>query len=95
MIRIEVALNQSWMSWYAVIIVQVLIKIKFMLQATHLIICHPKWKIYENFQTAIPKNKQNMFIAILLSFFMIYFANFMYSELPNSSRGIFRALSNI
>ena len=52
-----------------------------MLQATQLIICHPKWKIYEKFQTAIPKNKQNMFIAFLLSFFMIYFANFIYSEL--------------
>ena len=75
--------------------IQVLIKIGFILQATHLIICHPKSKIYENFRTAIPRNKPNMFIAILLSFFIIYFANFIYSELLNSGRGIFRALSNI
>ena len=111
---VEVALNQSWMSWCAVINcnnktkkiiekclisdylkIQVFIKIGFMLQATHLIICHPNLKIYENFRTAISRNKQNKFIAILLSFFMIYFANFIYSGLPNSGRGIFRALSNI
>ena len=40
-----------------------------MLQATHLIICHPKSK---TFQTVIPRNKQNIIIAILLSFFMTY-----------------------
>ena len=55
-----------------------------MLQATHLTICHPKLKIYYNFRAVIPTNKQNMFIAILLSFFITYFANFIYSELPNS-----------
>ena len=75
--------------------IQVLIKIRFMLQATHLIICRPKSRIDENFRTAISRNKQNMFIVILLSFFMIYFANFIYSELRNSGRGILRALSNI
>ena len=71
------------------------IKIGFMLQATHLIICHPKSKISENFGTAIPRNNQNMLIAILLSFFIIYFSNFIYSELPNPGTGIFRALSKI
>ena len=75
--------------------IQVFIKIGFMLQATHLIICHPELKIYENFLTAISRNKPNMFIAILLNFFIIYFTNFIYSELPNSGTGIFRALSNI
>ena len=75
--------------------IQVFIKIGFMLQTTHLIICNPKLKIYKNFQTAIPRNKQNMVIAILLGFFIIYFANYIYSELLNSGRGIFRALSNI
>ena len=63
---------------------QVFIKIGFMLQAAQLIICHPKSKIYENFRTAIPRNKRNMFIAILLSFFITSLANFIYSELPNS-----------
>ena len=57
-----------------------------MLQATHLIISHPKSKIYKNFQTAIPRNKQNMFTAILLSFLITYFANSIYSELPNSTQ---------
>ena len=70
--------------------IQRFIKIGFMLQATH-----PKSKIYENFRTAIPRNKQNMFIAILLSFFVIHFANFIYSEMPNSGRGISGALSKI
>ena len=32
---------------------------------------------YEKFWTAIPGNKRNMFIAILLSFFITYFANFI------------------
>ena len=50
--------------------IQVFVKIGFMLQATHLIIYHPKSKIYKNFWTAIPRNKQNMFIAILLSYFI-------------------------
>ena len=54
-----------------------------MLQAAELIICHPKLKIYESFWAAIPKNKRNMFIAILLSFFITYFANFI-QELPKS-----------
>ena len=67
-----------------------------MLQATtHLIICHSKSKIFENFQTATPRNKQNMFIAILLSFFILCFANFIYSQLTKSGRGVFRALSKI
>ena len=60
------------------------IKIEFILQAVQLIICHPKSRIYENIQTVIPRNEQNMFIVILLSFFITYFANFIYSELPNS-----------
>ena len=59
------------------------IKIGVVLQAAQLIICHPKSKIYENFQTAIPKNKHNMFITILLSFFITYFTNSI-SELPSS-----------
>ena len=54
-----------------------------MLQAAKLIICQPKLKIYENFQTAITGNKRNMVIVILLSFFITYFANFI-KELPNS-----------
>ena len=54
-----------------------------MLQAAQLIICHPKSKIYKTFPTAIPMNKRNMFITILLSFFITYFANFI-QELPNS-----------
>ena len=59
----------------------------------HLIICHPKSNIYRSFGTAIPRNKYNIIIAILLSFFRIYFADFIYLELPNSGRVIFRALS--
>ena len=39
-------------------------------------------EIYEYLPT-ISRNKQNMFIAILLSFFITCFANFIYSELPN------------
>ena len=48
-----------------------------MVQAAQLIICHPKSKIYENFRTAIPRNKWNMLIpffsvssqnALLVSF---------------------------
>ena len=31
-------------------------------------------------------NKQNMIIAILFSFFLTYFADFIYSELPNSTQ---------
>ena len=54
-----------------------------MLQAAKLIICQPKLKIYKNFQTAITGNQRNMFIVILLSFFITYFANFI-KELPNS-----------
>ena len=57
-----------------------------MLQATQLIICNPKSKIYENFQTAILRNKQDMFTVILLSFLITYFANSIYSELPNSTQ---------
>ena len=52
-------------------------------QAAQLIICHSKLKIQENFQTGIPRNKWNILIAILLSFFIKYFANFI-QELPNS-----------
>ena len=55
-----------------------------MLQAAQLIICHLKSKIYENFRKAIPGKKQNMFIAILLSFIITFFANLIYSELANS-----------
>ena len=54
-----------------------------MLQAAKLIICQPKLKIYKNFQTAITGNQRSMFIVILLSFFITYFANFI-KELPNS-----------
>ena len=43
-------------------------------------------EIYEEFRTAIPSNKQNMFIAILLRFFITCFVNFIYSELPNSTQ---------
>ena len=58
--------------------IQVFIKIGAMLQAAQVIICHPKSKIYENIRTAaIPRNEQNMFIAILLSFCITYFANFI------------------
>ena len=59
------------------------IKIGVMLQAVQLIICDPKSKIDGNFWTAIPRNKRNMLIAILLIFFITYFANFIW-ELPNS-----------
>ena len=34
-------------------------------------------EIYEKFPTAIPRNKQNMFFAILLSFLITCFANFI------------------
>ena len=51
--------------------IQVFLKTGFMLQATHLLICDPKSKIYENFRKTIPRNNPNMFIAILLSF-LIY-----------------------
>ena len=119
MIRIEVALNQSWMSWCTVIncnnkakakIRECLISDYLKIHSTHLIICHPKWKIYENFQTAIPKNKENMFIAILLSFFIIYFERTQaeahsepyqifkmkfLAKVVNISRGVFATDSNI
>ena len=42
-----------------------------MLQATQLLIYYPKSKIFEQ------RNKRNMFIAILLSFLITYFANFI------------------
>ena len=45
-----------------------------MLQAAQLIICNQKLKIYKNFRTTIPRNKQNMFITILLTSFITYFA---------------------
>ena len=35
-----------------------------------------KIEVFENFRTAIPRNKRNMFIAIILSFFIAYFADF-------------------
>ena len=41
---------------------QVFIKIGFMLQVMLLIICNPKLKIYENFWTSIPRNKQNILL---------------------------------
>ena len=77
--------------------IQMFIKIGFMLQVVQLIICHPKSKIYENLQTAIPGNKQNMFIAILLSFFITYLAKFRLFRIAvlSRGRGIFRALSKI
>ena len=37
-------------------------------------------EIYEIIQTAIHWTKKNMFIAFLLSFFLRYFANFVYSS---------------
>ena len=97
---VEVALNQSWISWCAVINCNNKAKMKnremsyFRLSkdsSDHKDQIHPTGHLLdnlpskiENFQIAISKNKQNMFIAILLGFFMIYFANFIYSELPNS-----------
>ena len=54
-----------------------------MLQAARLMICHPKSKSYENVRTAIPGNKRNMFLAILLSFLKTYFTSFI-EELPSS-----------
>ena len=54
-----------------------------MLQATQMIICHPKSKIYENVLNSYSHEQAGMFIAILLSFFITYFAYFIYSELPN------------
>ena len=41
-------------------------------------------EIYKIFQTFIHRNNQNMFIAIVLGFFITYFANFIDSELLNS-----------
>ena len=46
-------------------------KIGVMLQATQLLICYPKSKNFEQ------RNKQNVFIATLLSFLTTYFANFI------------------
>ena len=69
------------------------IQIGVMLQAAQLIICHSKSKNFENFWTAIPRNKRNMFIAILLSFFITYFTSFILRLAKlNTSRDIFRAL---
>ena len=45
-----------------------------------------KMENLRNFRTAMPRNKQNMFIANFLSFFKTYFANFIYSELPSSTQ---------
>ena len=48
-------------------------------------LCSQKQETFnENFLTAIPRNKRNMFIAILLSFFITYFANFIHKELSSS-----------
>ena len=95
MIRIEVALNQLWMSWCAVINCTGVHK-DYQIHATGHPLDNLPFKM-ENLQefSISYSQEQNMFIAILLSFFMIYFANFIYSELPNSGRGIFRALLNI
>ena len=43
---------------------------------------------YKNIQTAISKNKQDTFIAILLSFFIVCFDYFIFSELPNSIQAV-------
>ena len=58
-----------------------------MLLTAQLIIFHLKLKVYKNIPTAIARNKQNMFIAILSSFF-IFFGK-------NSSRSVSRTESNI
>ena len=42
-----------------------------------------KIEYLQKYSKAIPRNKWNMINAILLSFFIIYFANFIW-ELPNS-----------
>ena len=63
--------------------IKVFIKGGVMLPAAKLIICHPKSKIYEHFRRAIPRNKRNVFLAILLSVFITCFTSFI-KELPNS-----------
>ena len=55
------------------------LKIGVLLQAAQLIIFYPKSKIYENFRTAIPRNKRNMLISILLSFLIKYFTSVLQS----------------
>ena len=66
-----------------------------MLQGSQSIICDPKLKIYKKFWTAIPRNKQNMFICSLPFFeFLLNKLCWFHVRIAklSTSRGIFRAL---
>ena len=65
---------------------QVFIKIGFMLGAAQLIICYPKWKIYEKYWKSYSQEQTEHVYCHSFEFLhtVTYFANFIYSELPNS-----------